>query len=126
VGELITKEGFNFSFDQDACKSCSGRCCIGESGYIWVRPNEITLMSDKLNLTRDEFITEYLSKIGYRYTIKELVHLEGFKCIFFDTEKKQCGVYNVRPTQCRTFPFWEHFKNNIKEVEQECPGIYNL
>jgi len=122
----MRKEGYNFSFDPKACESCSGRCCIGDSGYIWVTPKEINDMSVRFNLEREDFITEYLSKIGYRYTIKELPYLDGYKCVFFNTDKKECKVYDKRPTQCRTFPFWEHFKNNISEVEEECPGICRL
>ncbi len=123
---LLKKDGFSFAFDSSACDECGGRCCIGESGYIWVKPSEIAELQKKLKLTKEEFITNYLSKIGYRYSLKELEYGDGFRCIFFDTVKKQCSVYDQRPTQCRTFPFWDHFKNNIREVEEECPGIYKL
>ncbi len=126
MSEFIKKDGFDFSFDVKACEVCGGRCCIGESGYIWVNQSEIIALSERLNLKRDEFINKYLSKIGYRYTLKELGFNGGFRCVFFDIEKKQCSVYEDRPTQCRTFPFWEYFKNNIREVEKECPGIYKL
>jgi len=126
MSKLMKKEGFAFAFDAKACEECGGRCCIGESGYIWVTPAEITALSESLNLQRDEFITKYLSKIGYRYSLKELDFNNGFRCIFFDIDKKQCNVYENRPSQCRTFPFWDHFKNNIREVEEECPGIYRL
>ncbi|NLO17741.1 MAG: YkgJ family cysteine cluster protein, partial [Arcobacter butzleri] len=27
------------------------------------------------------------------------------------------------PTQCRSFPFWDYFKDNITEVQKECPAI---
>ena len=124
--ELMKKEGFSFAFDPKACEECGGGCCIGESGYIWITPSEIRSLYERLNLSRDEFINNYLTKIGYRYSIKELDFNGGFKCMFFDIDKKQCSVYENRPTQCRTFPFWEHFKNNIREVEEECPGIYKL
>jgi Fe-S-cluster containining protein len=123
---LSKKEGFAFAFDAKACEECGGGCCIGASGYIWVTPTEITALSENLNLKRDEFITQYLSKIGYRYSLKELDFNSGFRCVFFDIDKKQCSVYENRPLQCRTFPFWDHFKNNIREVEEECPGIYKL
>ncbi|WP_024954596.1 YkgJ family cysteine cluster protein [Sulfurospirillum arcachonense] len=126
MGELITQEGFPYSFDSSACSECKGRCCIGESGYIWLNPKEITRLAEKLNINRDEFINKYLLKIGYRYSIKELVFNDGFKCIFFDTKKQMCSVYEARPAQCRTFPFWDYFKNNIREVEKECPGICKL
>jgi Fe-S-cluster containining protein len=123
---LMRQDGFDFVFDPKACSSCGGGCCIGDSGYIWVTPAEIKALSSRLNLDTQEFITNYLSKIGYRYSLKELEFNSGFRCIFFDIDKKQCSVYEDRPSQCRTFPFWNHFKNNIREVEKECPGIYRL
>jgi len=126
MDKLINKEGFDFAFNPNACEECGGRCCIGESGYIWVTPLEIKALSNRLNLVTDEFITNYLSKIGYRYSLKESEFDDGYRCIFFDVDKKICSVYEDRPSQCRTFPFWNHFKNNIREVEEECPGIYRL
>lgn len=124
--ELVTQEGFNFSFDPKACESCKGRCCIGESGYIWVNQNEIKTLANQLDIKVDEFINKYLLKIGYRYSIKEEIFNDGFRCVFFDTKKHLCSVYKSRPQQCRTFPFWNHFKENIREVEKECPGIHSL
>lgn len=124
--ELVTQDGFNFSFDPKACEECKGRCCIGESGYIWVNQNEIKTLANQLDIKVDEFINKYLLKIGYRYSIKEEIYNDGFRCIFFDTKKHLCSVYESRPQQCRTFPFWNHFKDNIREVEKECPGIYKL
>jgi len=126
MGELIKKEGFSFAFNPKACDECKGRCCVGESGYIWVTPIEITALSKGLNIQRDEFINKYLLKIGYRYSIKEIIYNNGFRCIFFDTKNLQCSVYENRPTQCRTFPFWDYFKDNVREVEKECPGIYKV
>ena len=120
---MITKEGFNFSFDPLACKECGGRCCTGESGYIWVNPLEIQKIANFLNMTQEEFKNSFLIKVGYKYSIKEKKFEDGYACIFFDTKNRNCSIYDVRPTQCRTFPFWEFFKNNIKEVKKECPGI---
>lgn len=119
----MREEGFDFVFDPNACKSCAGNCCIGESGYIWISPSEIEAVSRLLNISSQSFITSYLSKIGYRYTINEKPHLDGHACVFFDTEKRQCSIYEARPTQCRTFPFWDYFKNHFSEVKAECPGI---
>jgi Fe-S-cluster containining protein len=52
-----------------------------------------------------------------------MISKDNYACIFFDLDKKQCSIYEARPKQCRTFPFWEHFKTNIKEVIDECPAI---
>jgi Fe-S-cluster containining protein len=126
VEKLIKQEGYNYAFNPDACASCKGNCCIGESGYIWVSNQNIIDIAKHLKIDIDSFLTKYLTKIGYRYSIKEVSFEDGYRCIFFDTNKKQCGIYENRPIQCRTFPFWEYFKTNVREVENECPGICKL
>jgi len=119
-------EGYPYAFDPNACQNCSGKCCIGESGYIWVSQEEISAIALKLSLSKEAFINNYLLKIRYRFTIKEIAYEGGHGCVFFDMEKKMCRIYDVRPQQCRTFPFWEYFKENIDEVVTECPGIIRL
>lgn len=120
---IMKCEGFNYAFDQNACQSCSGKCCIGESGYIWVNEKEREAIAKHLNMTKASFIDAYLAKIRYRFTIKEIAYEGGYGCVFFDMEKRSCSIYEVRPEQCRTFPFWDYFKENINEVAEECPGI---
>lgn len=126
MAELMKQEGFAYAFDANACATCQGNCCIGESGYIWVSLEELHAMAEHFHLTQEDFIKEYLLKIRYRFTLKELPYQGGFRCIFFDVNKKQCSIYAVRPSQCRTFPFWDYFKENIDEVVAECPGIIRL
>jgi Fe-S-cluster containining protein len=120
---IVREDGYNFGFDVSKCASCEGNCCIGESGYIWASPKEIDDMASFLELTRDEFLKDYTQKVGYRISLKELKIKDSFHCIFFDADKRGCSIYPVRPKQCRTFPFWDHFKENIDEVVKECPGI---
>ena len=120
------QEGFPYAFNPKACQTCAGKCCIGESGFFWVSHEEIEAFVKKLLLTKENFINNYLLKIRYRFTIKEIPYEGGYGCIFFNREKKMCSIYDVRPSQCRTFPFWEYFKENIDEVVTECPGIIRL
>lgn len=127
MSNLIKKNGYNFSFNATACESCAGNCCIGESGYIWINIVEIEALSKYLGLTLDSFREKYLFKVGYKYSIKEVELADNsFACCFFDLVKRKCSIYDYRPTQCRTFPFWEYFKNNEKEVYKECPAIKNI
>ncbi len=120
---LMRCEGFSYSFDPRACETCQGNCCTGESGYIWVSPEELKMIANHLEMEEGTFIKEYLFKVRYRFTLKEIAYQDGFCCVFFDTIRKQCSIYPVRPSQCRTFPFWDYFKENINEVKKECPGI---
>jgi len=121
--KLLTKNGFNFAFNPDACKTCEGNCCIGESGYIWVSPKEIEEISKFLNIDTEFFKQNFLIKVGYKYSIKERPYKNGFACIFFNNG---CTIYPVRPKQCRTFPFWDYYKDKIEELKKECPGIIDL
>ena len=121
--DLITKEGYSYAFDPTACANCGGRCCTGESGYIFVNRHEMERMANFLRIDIEELKKRYLYKEGYKYSIKERKVGESFECVFFDREAGGCSVYAARPIQCRTFPFWDHFKNNIKALKEECPGI---
>ncbi|RXJ88938.1 zinc/iron-chelating domain-containing protein [Arcobacter sp. CECT 8983] len=124
---LIKKDGYDFAFNPKGCESCEGNCCIGESGNIWISRQEIEYLKNHLNISIEELTSKYIEKRGYRYSIKERKLAENnYACIFFDLEKRQCGIYEARPTQCRTFPFWEYFKTNKEEVIKECPAIKEL
>lgn len=122
----IENPDYNYGFNPNACEKCRGNCCIGESGYIWLTPNEAKKIAQFLNLEFDQFVEKYLFKSGYRLSIKERAYEGGMACVFFDLEARKCTIYPARPSQCRSFPFWEYFKERINEVEQECPGIYRL
>lgn len=121
---MIEQKGFNYKFDENRCSTCEGNCCIGESGYVWITKDEIKRLSDYLNISTDECYEKYLIKYRFKYSLKEIqLSEDNFVCVFFDLDKKQCSIYDVRPTQCRTFPFWEYFKKNEQEVINECPAI---
>ncbi|MSN97012.1 YkgJ family cysteine cluster protein [Campylobacter sp. FMV-PI01] len=117
------KSGFKYSFDPKKCEICKGKCCIGESGYIWINDDEIYRLSKHLNLEVEDFKKRYLIKIGSRYSIREKPYNFGFACKFFDEKTLNCSIYEFRPNQCRTFPFWDYFKKNFKELELECIGV---
>lgn len=123
---MIRQDGFNYEFDSNKCDECGGKCCVGESGYIWINEDEIGALGEYLGY-KPELIKEiFLEKFGNRYSIKEKPYKGGFACIFFDEKNKNCSIYEYRPNQCRSFPFWEHFKRNFKELERECIGVKQL
>ena len=123
MSTIIKKEGYPYAFNQDACSTCEGRCCTGESGYIYVSKDEIFKIADLLNLSVNDFGVKYLFKNGYKYSIKEQLHGESYECIFYDRDSNGCKIYEARPSQCITFPFWDYFKTHIDELKEECPGI---
>ena len=125
--KYLSKEGFDFKFEAATCESCEGNCCIGQSGNIWINSSEIKALANHLELNMFDFSQKYLKKVGFRYSLVEKqIDMKNYACIFFDLNKKCCTIYNFRPTQCKTFPFWEYFKTNKQEVIKECPAIKNI
>ncbi len=121
---ISKNEEYCYSFDPTACETCGGKCCRGESGYIWAKRDEIIRMGDFLGIELNDFADKYLKKVKHRYSLREKkLAPDDYACVFFDEVKERCTIYPVRPLQCRTFPFWEQFKNNEDEVRRECPGI---
>ena len=120
---IIKKEGFPYAFDADACASCGGRCCTGESGNIFVNADEIRAIADVLKMDVETFKAGYLIKKGYKHSLREKVVGISHDCIFFDREYNGCKIYPARPRQCRSFPFWDYYKERVDELKVECPGI---
>ncbi len=127
MSTIREKDGFDFTFDELKCGECDGLCCIGESGFIWVNSGEMREIAKFLQIDLAEFKEEYLKKINYKYSIKERrVSQDNYECLFFDREIRGCTIYDVRPKQCRTYPFWEYFKNNTDELMRECIAISKI
>ena len=120
---LMREDGFEYAFSPDACATCQGKCCTGESGYIYVTKKEIESISKLLELDVNIFVKDYLFKKGYKYSIKEIKFNDSHECIFYDRESNGCRIYDARPLQCKTFPFWDYYKTRVDELKLECPGI---
>lgn len=101
------------------CQQC-GACCVGVPGTIYISAEEIRTVSRFMDMNASEFKRQNCYAFKDAYSIRE--DTQG-RCLFF---KDGCGIYPVRPLQCRTFPFW--FSNMRSEkrwrrVEKQCPGI---
>ena len=89
------------------CQEC-GRCCAGpEEGYVWVTGEDIVAIAAHLELSEDDMRREYVRRVSGRYSLKE--HPQTRDCIFLrpnDKGGRGCAIYEIRPIQCRTWPFW--------------------
>ena len=71
-----------------------------------------------------EFEEMYVRKVGIRKSLREYPNGD---CVFFDTESRSCSVYEARPRQCRSWPFWD---SNLRtqqlweETKDECPRLW--
>lgn len=116
---------FGFEFNSSKCQECGGKCCTGESGYIFASLKELEQIADFLDLSFEDFLLHYVKKVGYRFSLIEQKFQEGYACIFFDKNKLCCSIYEVRPKQCRDFPFWELYldKKHLPKLLKECIGV---
>lgn len=111
------KDGLKFK-----CTGC-GDCCTGGEGYVWVNKKEIADLAELMNQSVEDFEDLYVRKIGIRKSLKEFP--VSFDCVFFDNETRKCQVYEARPQQCRTWPFWDSnlkTKDDWERTCEECPG----
>lgn len=112
-------KGLRFS-----CKKCL-HCCSDEPGYVFLSETDIKTMSEGLGLTRDKFIDTYCRYVdmGSFYMVS-LLEKKNYDCIFLTD--KGCKVYEYRPVQCKTYPFWAHIVEDKESWDSEaasCPGI---
>ena len=105
------------------CQS-SGKCCTshGEFGYVYLTLQDRKRFAKYLKLTTSEFTKKYCDISGGIWHLKE--DMKNPDCLFL--KNKACTVYEARPTQCRTWPFWPEVMNPKSwkaEVENFCPGV---
>lgn len=110
------KDGLRFK-----CTGC-GDCCSGGPGFVWVNKAEIAALAEEVKLGVEEFESRYVREIGVRKSLKERA---DYDCVFLDGKTRKCTVYNARPRQCRTWPFWD---STVRTPEawahtcEVCPG----
>lgn len=116
-----------------SCTQC-GNCCTGPPGVVWFNEDEGLAMAKKLGISEAEFYREHARKVGSRWSLNEVLTEHGFDCAFLDRQsvpgKAVCSLYEARPTQCRTWPFWpENLKSKRSWVAAKrrtpCPGMDN-
>ncbi len=103
------------------CTGC-GDCCTGAPGFVWVNREEIEDLARQVKLSPAEFEERYVRKVGIR---KSLVEYDNGDCVFFDANTRKCGVYEARPRQCKTWPFWQSnlaSEESWQQVCEVCPG----
>jgi uncharacterized protein len=104
------------------CTSC-GDCCTGAPGFVWVNKQEIEALAAAMGCADvGAFERQYVRQIGVRRSLRERTN---YDCVLLDPVTRKCRAYDVRPRQCRTWPFWD---SNVESPEawdrtcQICPG----
>lgn len=113
----------NLKFKCAQCKNC---CCL-EGGVVLLSKTDLEKLCKWAELTEEQFTKVYCRKLenadGKTYLC--LKDKNKTECIFWNKEKG-CEAYNMRPVQCRTYPFWTKILESKSSWEAEktfCPGI---
>jgi Fe-S-cluster containining protein len=116
-------QGLRFS-----CTRCSA-CCRFESGFVFLSEKDATLLGDALNMEYKSFTEAYCRWIpaengDFQLSLKEK---SNYDCIFWAKSPIEgCMVYEKRPLQCRSYPFWPTIVNDKDSWEvnaRSCPGM---
>lgn len=102
------------------CTRC-GKCCTGEPGFVWVNDEEIQAIADRLELPLDEVLGRFTRTVNGKRTLREKLNND---CVFYEAGQG-CTLYDLRPRQCRTWPFWEsnlRSQETWEKTESLCPG----
>jgi Fe-S-cluster containining protein len=112
-----------------SCTMC-GNCCTGPEGYVLLTTLEAEALARRFGLPVAEFVATYTQMSVHGLSLTERITDAGRDCVFLDREKVPgravCGVYEDRPMQCRTWPFWN---SNLasryawQRAKRVCPGM---
>ena len=110
-------EGLRFE-----CQPDCGACCTNHDdySYVYLVGDDLARLAAHLGLSEQE--------CAERYTETEdgsiFLLMDRPDCPFL--EGVRCSVYEGRPRQCRTFPFWEESlatRTRWRNLGKFCPGI---
>jgi Fe-S-cluster containining protein len=107
------------------CTRC-GNCCGGAPGNVYVSEAEIDGIAERLGLDREAFVRRYTRRIRRQDGPHvSLVEKRNHDCIFFE-RGTGCTIYEDRPKQCRTWPFWRAnlaSRDEWQATAEDCPGM---
>ena len=103
----------------------SGNCCVsrGSYGFVYLSDIDLKRFSKYFKISIKQFKEKYCQITDGFIHLSEKYKMNG-NCIFL--KDKKCTVYNSRPTQCRTWPFWNENMNAKvwnEDIAINCPGI---
>jgi len=112
--------GLNFS-----CKRCSS-CCRYDQGFVFLSEKDLEKLTAGLDMDKAQFVKAYCRWVAGMQGTETLSLKEKSNkdCIFWETSG--CSVYNVRPFQCSSFPFWPSILSSYeswKIAASACPGM---
>lgn len=105
------------------CTGC-GQCCTGFPGVVWISSEEMEALAQHFNLSVEELKKRDLRRFAGKWALNECP--TTYDCVYLKGNK--CTIYDHRPKQCRTFPWWpQNILNEDawKRTARGCEGIHD-
>jgi Fe-S-cluster containining protein len=101
----------------------SGKCCTvhGAYAFVFMTRAEDGAIADHLVLTRRRFRQLHTTRTS---SGDRSLRFPDGRCTFLNGNR--CSIYEVRPGQCRTWPFWsENMDAGVwnEDIASFCPGV---
>ncbi len=118
MGDPVVVASINFRFE---CQSGCVNCCA-RPGDVFLTEEDRSRIAAHLGLTEPEFTERYCAPEddeGLR-----LSNPGETTCHFLETNG--CRIHDVKPLQCRAFPFWPETVSTRKAwkgLRGYCPGV---
>jgi Fe-S-cluster containining protein len=122
MGAMIDPTTFPFTFNNEACSTCRGTCCRW-GGYVWITEEEMIQIAAFRGMELGVFADTYLRAAYGKLSLQDRLIDGECVCCMFDPYENKCTIYEHRPSQCRTFPFWKGYQDNYQDLLEYCPGI---
>ncbi len=121
MSDIFYTNGLHFT-----CSQCA-QCCCGTPGVVFLEQNELTALAEHEGLTEEQFIKVFCRWVRADDGTEYLSFRENsrYECIFWK-EGVGCSVYELRPVQCRTYPFWSSVladEQSWNAEKEKCPAI---
>jgi len=103
------------------CHRC-GNCCRIGHGHVWVKAEDVQVMADTKQMTSAAFVERFLYSKDSKLSVRE--EANG-ACSLLDSTNC-CSVYDCRPEQCSSFPYWPQLSTQGPALDMAsayCPGI---
>jgi Fe-S-cluster containining protein len=109
----LHKEDIEFT-----CAKC-GDCCRVD-GYVYLKWGEAEKIAEYLAVPAAEFKKKYTR---FLFLFGRVIETDADGCVFLTDGR--CIIYPARPSQCVTFPYWNHIMKDKKEwdhISTYCRG----
>lgn len=102
------------------CQADCFKCCL-KPGVIYFDGEDIRRIAGHLGVSQKEFKAAYLTRDDGHFILEVS---DRDPCPFLTPGG--CGVHDVKPKQCQTYPFWREnldYRSTWKLVGGFCPGV---